>query len=475
MLRTRHAMMSNPNTDALRQQLASCRSMARSRNGFAAEKSSLPGSYGDSAAADVRMFKTAYKTTDLTEIFKKCRHEATYSNFVNWVLYFKGVLFNDGFRVPGADAAHMPALRRIANDVWTEYLINDNAVCFWTPTGSASPSTGSAAELPVVQVFDCEDVDYDNSLGIESVTLRFNKKIKLTGAQKAQLPERYVKALEEGRLLVLDEDEDEFFRVLTLQKVGKGLAVPRLRAAFDDLSTLALLGKGDWNAAWTMKDVIRQIKKGHQVTGGNLAGMPVHFMKSEEKDLILKGLQGKTGAFDVVSNFDVDIMYPLFDPKFFSEDKYKGTLMKLIQWSGPVGLLFHSDLTRSLEDLIPIVQAEADYHRLVVASHLESIFNDPNFSGMSGLKVEFSPVTFVTVKNVLAYVTAGVTNGLMSPQTGQTLMRLNGATEAANMTKARARKQDFTPVFEAKQGLLQGEAPTTNNPNPETGGRPAKK
>jgi hypothetical protein len=53
-------------------------------------------------------------------------------------------------------------------------------------------------------------------------------------------------------------------------------------------------------------------------------------------------------------------------------------------------------------------------------------------------------------------------------------MGLVEAVENANMKAARANKDNYTPVFEAKQGLLQ--EPENTNDNPEnTGGRPAEK
>ena len=107
-----------------------------------------------------------------------------------------------------------------------------------------------------------------------------------------------------------------------------------------------------------------------------------------------------------------------------------------------------------------------------IASSVERPSADGSASGR--LQVTFNPLTLATLKNIIAYMTAGLTNGIMSPQTARKRMGLVEAVENANMKAARANKDNYTPVFEAKQGLLQ--EPENANDNPEnTGGRPTEK
>lgn len=471
--------------------MTSARSMMRSRDLFQTDQQ---GTYGDNAITDIRIFTNAWKMVDLKTVFKRCRELAWRNQFVSWACYFKKLLFFNGFRVMGVDekvaAKYLPQFRRIARDVFDEYLTNDNAIAVWMQANTKDTEKGETPELPPVMVMNCENCRYDDTFGIPSLTIQFSGARKLSADRRNQLGPRYADALEKGGEITLDEEEGEYYRVLSSDKLGNGLGMPRLRAVFDLLSTLDLANKGDWNAFWTMKDVIRQIKKGHAITTGNLAGMPMHFLKKEEMAKILAGLSGKAGAYDVVSNFDVEIAYPTLEiePKFLDPKKLGGVMEQLLQWLGPVGLLFKTTQGRALDDLIPVLNAEMTYHRAFVKDLLEEIFNDPAFISPGGdedvpgkadgvasprITVEFNELTLVTFKNLLAYATMILTNGIASPQTTRRIMSLNEDEENALMKKAAANKALYTPVFEAKQGLLQQPAdPDAPEPSDNGGGKP---
>jgi hypothetical protein len=498
--------------------LKTARSMSRGRTAWTdADSQMLPdglgGTYGDSSVLDVRLFRSAWKPTGKRTVFKRVHELAKENHFVNWVIYFKLLLFMNGFDVMGAKKENMPEYRRLTRDIFLEALTCDNAVVVWVEQPEEDEE---AAALSRAIVMNCGDVRYDDSFGVPTLAVRFRKR-QISESQKDKLGERYAKALAEGSELVLDESHGEHFVVLSNEKLGNGLGVPRLRSVFDELSALELAGKGDWNAFWTMKDVIRQVKKGHDIKTGNLAGMPMHFIKEKEARAILGGLRNKAGSFDAVTNFDVDIKYPTLeiDPKFLDAKKYGGVMQQLLQWAGPIGLLFKTEQGRALDDMIPILNAEMEHWREEVRIIVEQIINDPSYDPGMGepapnsadaaskpvdgstavkppkgkaaaspedadpddparLQVTFNPLTLATLKNVVALVTAGLTNGIMSPQTGRKRLGLVEAVENANMKVAAANKENYTPVFEAKQGLLQ--EPDNTNDNPEnTGGRPADK
>ena len=137
------------------------------------------------------------------------------NDFVNWVLYFKKLLLFHGFTVTGGDPDHLPAYRKIARDVVDEYLINDNAVAFWmggsaafdrSAKGKQIETGRQAGELPPVTVFNCEDITYDDSFGVPSLTVKFAKTRKLNDSQMAQLGKRYTDMLVKGKALTLDEE-----------------------------------------------------------------------------------------------------------------------------------------------------------------------------------------------------------------------------------------------------------------------------
>ena len=472
----------------------------------------MAGTYGDSSVLDVRLFRSQWKPTGKRIVFKRVAELAGENHFVNWVLYFKLLLFMNGFDVMGAKKENLPEYWRLTRDMFLEALPCDNAVVVWVePQGD----TDGPAAMARAIVMNCYDVKYDDSFGIPTLSVKFPKR-PLSESQKAGLGERYAKALSEGTELILDEAEGEHFVVLSSAKLGNGLGTPRLRAVFDELSALELAMKGDWNAFWTMKDVIRQVKKGHDIKTGNLAGMPMHFIKKKDAEQILKGLSNKAGSFDTVTNFDVEIKYPTLeiDPKFLDAKKYGGVMTQLLQWAGPIGLLFKTEQGRALDDMIPILEAEMLHWRDQVKMVVEQVINSPTYDPGFGepapntsdaaskpkpkkgkakaaaklpptppnadpgdpqrLQVTFNPLTLATLKNIIALVTAGITNGIMSPQTGRKRLGLIEAVENANMVAAQANKENYTPVFEAKQGLLQEPDNTNDNPDPGTGGRPSK-
>lgn len=445
------------------------------------------GTYGDSSVRDISAFRAAWRSIELPIVFQKCRELSKLDGFVSTILFFKKLIFLQGVRflVDGEElkrgnaSSNSPQVRRlelylrITRDVFHEFLVCDNAAVFWTENPTDTDAE-SEATLPLPIVFNTEDIRFDNAFGIPVLKWRTPRTRKLDEEMKLRVGARYAEAIESGKDLTLGEDGEQF-RVLTLEKLGNGLAMPRLRAAFENLSVLSLLTKGDWNAAWTAKDVIRQFKKGHEITTGNLAGMPMHFLKPEERDLIKKGLEGKAGAYDVITNFDLEISYPQPKMDFFKPDKYEGTLDKLAHWAGPLGLLLHGrGQSLPADELLALLNAEADFYRETVGIFIEEILGSEDFDRdqKKEVRVCFGEVTASSLKNALAMVTAGGANGWMAPQTAQRLLRLDSAEQRKLMREAHEHREDFTPPFEAKQGLLtEGAVDETGGP---AGGRPAE-
>src|SRR5581483_2869744 len=275
------------------------------------------------------------------EMFRRCRELVAKNDFVERVINLKLAFCNDAFGFVDPEAQALDAkmrkegesqrkpskleawlakidfdFPRVAEDAWLEFLTCDNVVAFWRSADSV-PVDG----LPAVTILNCEDVELLNVFGEESVKV-WPKKVTLSKEQKAALPQRYAKAIETGGSFTLSADQGECWRVLKRAKSGGTLGEPRLGAIFDELSTRDLLELGDWAGAWTMKDVIRQIKKGHKIDSGPLAGDPKHFLKVPQQKRIMAQHKNKGGAFTVVTNFDISYAFPFLDPRFFDESKY---------------------------------------------------------------------------------------------------------------------------------------------------------
>lgn len=403
------------------------------------------------------------------EMFKRARQFSEINDFIRLVLAIKKLVFMDGMqiKVTGRKGADERAMRRTMADIWTEWLINDNAIAAWVAT---------EGEAPFVTVLNCEDVEYSDAFGVEHLKV-WPKKETLTPQQRKELGDRYAKAITGRVPLVWGEDEREVFEVLTAAslhpagKAGTGLGKPSMFSIFEALAIYGLLSTGDWNAAWTAKDVIRQIKKGHSIDSGNLAGMPMHFLKKAERDVIHKEMKNKSGAFDVVTNFDIEFEYPSFDFKYFSVEKWEGIIGRLVRWAGPVGMLLVSEGKEEREDILKLVEQEAIAHRDVIAGFFGQIATAGGF-GKPGMSVEvtFSETTFISWTTLINLVDRMTGNGIMSPQTAREYLRLDVKRESARIRDAKKNRDDFTPVFEANQGILTN----NQNPDPGTGGRPVE-
>lgn len=408
---------------------------------------------GERTTAD--QFLAKWRATTPKDRFLKARSIYESNSYVRDVLQLQTAFFNKGFKVSGLEAPGYN-FGQLARDVWGEFLLCDNVVAFWRDKEVESDS------LPLVTIFDCEQVDYEDAFGMDRVKLTFGKSPLDAEAKKALGP-RYAKALESGKPLILDREEGERWKVLKRGKRGKGLVSPRIYTVFEKLSALELLEVGDWSGAWTMKNVIRQIRKGHEIKSGQLAGQPHHFIKKEESAAILKANKNKSGAYDAVTNFDVDILYKHLDPRFFDAKKYDGILGRLAAWAGAAGCIL---ATQQSQFVCEVFEAEGEEARGMVGPFLESILNDADFCGVKNgnAKVTFDPQAFMPFKIRLELTRMGYTNGLLSPQSAREMSGFDDKLESERLLEAHKNPEQYWPPFEAKQGY---------GGNPK-GGRPTK-
>lgn len=414
---------------------------------------------GKTGTDESKLFKSLIQVSDLRTIFQRSRRLAESKGFIEWVLRAKKLLFQDGFRIEGVtnpeDQTH---LARAVRDMWTEYLIQTNVVSIWRAPDE---------KIPLIQVADCEGVKYEDDLGEETLRICYEART-LSDEQKQKLGERYVKALGQGEHIIWGEGAGEGFKVLKFAKMGAGLGKPSLYSIFEEIAIHGLLTIGDWNASWVSKDVLRQFKKGHQITQGNMAGLPVHFLKTTERDQIHKAMKDKQGATDIVTNFDLDVEYPAFDFDFFKEEKYQSVRQRLMDWAGPVGLIYlggaHRDPTTDLE----LLRVEMDHARADISRHFAEIVATEQFAAVKDAKLVWNQFTMLGWDWIQKYVTMALGNGLMPPQMARKLFGINEEEANKLMKAARENPENYTPIFEQKQGLVQPATP----PDPQTGGRP---
>lgn len=414
---------------------------------------------GRKAGDEARVFKSLLGVTDDKTIFQRCRRLAGTKGFISWVLRAKKLLFSDGMKIEGVtDAGDLARLARAVRDMWHESLIQNNVVSVWR---------GADEKPPIIQVLDCEGVKYEDQFGEETLRICYEART-MSAEQKKKLGTRYAEALAEGKELVWGAINGEGFKVLKDAKLGDGLGKPLLYAIFEEIALHGLLTIGDWNAAWTTKDVIRQFKKGHEIKQGNLSGLPVHFLKKTERDDIHKAMKDKVGAVDLVTNFDVNIEYPTFDFDFFKQEKYEAVRQRLMDWSGPIGLIYLGAQHQDPEAILTLLRIEIEAARAEISRHFAEVVASKEFTQVKGAKLVWNQFTMLSWDAVIKYVTFALGNGLMPPQMARPIFGIDEEEANKLMKKAHANRLNYTPVFEGKQGIVAGEFNTDGH----TGGRP---
>lgn len=397
------------------------------------------------------------------------------------------ILFcNDGFRINGIDPAappqqwgqqgDAPALNpemltmrdwikdsrfnfaKLARDIFLERILCDNAVMFWTRPDPAI--------LPTITVLDCDDVELCNAFGQEYLKLN-HKPVALTQEERQLLGPRYADALTGKQLTIQNGENEEFFRYITAEKNGCGLRLARLYQIFQDLSLRDMLKMGDWNAGWLLKNIIRLVRRGHDIKQGALAGQDIHFLKAKEARKIKRGLAMNVGSFDMVTNFDLNITYSYMDAAYLDTKKYEGTRTRLANWAGPIARVMEG--SQVTPDNIKMFEVQCCALRAEVALALNSMLNSPDFLGDSKppqpIQVTWSPNTFINVKLLMEKVRLAQASGISSTQTGREDLGYNHEKESGRLKDEHANPQGITPAFEQKQGMA-------GNANP--GGRPSK-
>ncbi len=397
------------------------------------------------------------------DLIKVGRNLETDHHFFQPVMKIRNQYFGANFEVQGPDGERDPAQtlkwRRLVRDVWQEFLLADSVVILWQDGGIPAAMNG-------------EDVEYENKFGQEKVTIRLGTQ-KVSKELRKSLGEKLANALErDGKVEVLNGKTGTLnCRVLTLAKDGAGLAWPSMKAAMMDLAIIELLKIGEWNGAFARRNLVRQAKKGHEIKSGNLAGQPLHFYKTAFGKQLFKFLSEKIGYSELVGNFDLEFEYVFLPADFFDPKIYEAVHRRLMIWAGGAGLIAESSdksderFARGLD----MLRNESLASRSLVSGFLEEVFS--KFPGWTaGNRVAFSNSVFFTGKQLLAYVSQAATNGHMSPQTAREWLGLNEQVESRRMKESRDHVENYTPPFEAKQGM---QTPGSAAPPTTAGGRPS--
>ncbi|HXP59141.1 MAG TPA: hypothetical protein VN829_01550, partial [Dongiaceae bacterium] len=267
-----------------------------------------------------------------------------------------------------ADEDRRDMLERYIAAVWSEWLLLDNVVSFWREEKEITPFL----LLP-------EQCRYTDAMGLEKLTVNLGyRKEQFMDGEGNPLPgwtlEEIRRYTGSGHQIILSEEFDEYFRVLTRGLRGTGFGVPRLYRMFRTLSQCESMEVGESMLAYAGRLVIRAHSLGFEVrSASNAAKQAEYLWKANRAKPIEDFFKGRQGFAETTKQFDHRIEYIWVDPKLYDARKWETIVSRLLWWAGPVGYML---MTKQLQPfLLPMLRADALADRARVGAHLDVVLN----------------------------------------------------------------------------------------------------
>jgi hypothetical protein len=255
----------------------------------------------------------------------------------------------------------------------------------------------------------------------------------------------------------------DFFAVLRRDQSGKSFGRPRLAALMREADTFKSLSLGEAVMAYAGRRIVEHHQLGYGITSGPVAGTPDTNIKEGDDVKVKKTIEGKKGLMLLVTGFDHSMKYFTIDPGFFNKDKWSGVRQRVIDWAGPLGVIFANALEgREAPGMDRLLQAEVEDDRAMMAAFLE-----PILSGFTPVPVrlEWSGECFVNFRLWLEAMAKGVAAGTVSIRTYHESMMLDHEREKARKLEEKKDATTWVPVFDPHRGNKPGGGG-------EDGGRP---
>jgi hypothetical protein len=348
--------------------------------------------------------------------------------------------------------------RRLHDDMLEEYLVNSTVCAFWRK--QVEPGT-----LPIIEVPDMENVKYETIGGIPQITLTVPVNRKIPDTLKPVIGEKMWDCIRTGKKLVIAKqgpDSEEYdFEILKSGKSTACIPAPRITGILDDLDYIEAVRCGDWNGAWSRREILRHTKKGSGVSSGPNAGTARNNAKYNEIQSILKTMKAILGKTDVATNWDQEIAWLTFPRDFFDPAMVDSAIRRLVFWGGlPAVLLLKTDsqidgMASYVRDL---VRAQVTSFRAQFGEFLSAIFSSPSFRqqfpGAPELVPHWSVKPLYTADGLNKLTSLFTTYGIASPQTLRAMFDIDDEAESALMLESHKKREAYTPPFEPRQGLL---------------------
>ncbi len=431
------------------------------------------GGRGRLTMVDEQKFRNNYQRASLKEQMSLCRRVVKYSGLLRPIVGMRAASFGSGFQLLSGrkSAPEVKSFATMMRAAMYESLVTSNVVALWRK-GEVNPP---------ISILNTEQAAYSSVGGIEKLTLSIamdplvaNERNQLVAdAYRRNLGEKMYKAYREGGNVTITRgfDDEWDFRVLTDGKWQGCFEVPELVGLLDTIDFLELMGVGDWNLANFRKDVIRTIKKGYKGTGSGGLANEVN-MTDPERTQLGEGFSTVKGNVNIAMNHDVDLGYLLMPSDAFDPKQTKNAIDRLLLYGGIEAVVMLGSFSQqngAAPSLMRNHRTAALDKRGCLEEFCESILEAREFAPLvtKTHKIDWSVKSLYSIEEIMAMV-SGTADGIASPQTRRGWLDLDDGEESRLMQDANKRKEDFTPPFEGKQGLLGDKTAKA----PGEGGRP---
>ena len=444
---------------------------------------------------DAQKFRVNWYGCERRTLGKIARLVCERNWFASSVLKINKGLYGSGFRFADPAAQAWAAtgsypFKKLHDDLLEEWLVSDAVVAFWR-------TDSDPGVLPFIEVPDLESVDYSTIGGVPRIEVTVVRNPKIDPALRSVIGDKMWDSIHTGKRLVIVKDDPSSgydFAVMKSGKSSRPIQAPSITSILDDLDFVEAVRVGDWNGAWSRREIIRHTKKGFGVSSGPNAGTARGNAKYAEIQAILKQMRNILGKTDVATNFDQNIEWLTFPKDFFEPAMLDAALQRLLFWGGLAAILLlktDSQITGLSGFLTDRVRSQVESFRSDFSSFLSEIFNSPsfkkNFPDAPDLTPAWSVKQLYTGEALVKLSTFFSTYATVSPQTIREMFGVSDALESARLQNAHTRPDDFTPPYEPRQGLLPQQfpeaypgasapsaAPASNSPIPASPGRPTK-
>jgi len=400
---------------------------------------------------------------DLQAAFKLAREWDKQSWLVEQVNKLKLAFYHYGFRlVPhdkgakdklaewlDADDDRREGLYRYVVSVWEEWLLLDNVVSFWRKEKKVTPF--------LLQPESCR---YTDAMGLEKLKVDLGYRKAMFLDENGQPIDGWT--LEEiqrytRREVLLSEEFDEYFRVLTRGRRGTGFGTPRLYRIYRTLSQCESMEVGESQLAYAGRLVVRAHSLGFEVRSASNAMKQAEYLwKKERAKGIEEFFKGRQGFAEMTKQFDHKIETIWIDPNHYDARKWDTIVSRCLWWAGPIGYMV---ITKQLQPfLLPILRADALADRARVGAHLEVVLNAGGFQLPCKVRVKWGERCFNDVRLAWDMTKALMQQGPVSLTSALEVADFDPAQEAERKREEASPKRDeeLLPRFDPNHNSQPG-------------------